>query len=56
MGLISWNWLLPVALSLPHLLYMFIWLKPSIWKKQFRRPVDAFATTALVLKGDTNGR
>lgn len=50
MGLFSSTWLLATALSLPHLLYMFIWLRPSIWRKQFRRPVDVFATTALVLK------
>lgn len=46
-GLIA---LLAIALSLPHLLYMFIWFRPESWRARFKQPIDAFAQVAIALK------
>lgn len=43
--------LLAIALSLPHILYMFIWFRPNKWRSQFKHPIDTFAEVAVALKG-----
>lgn len=42
--------LLALALSLPHILYMFIWFRPKFWQTCFEQPIDTFAQVAVALK------
>ncbi|KAK9824170.1 hypothetical protein WJX72_008252 [[Myrmecia] bisecta] len=45
------DWLVILAISLPHILYAFIWFFPKKWKGLFRRePVLAFNLLAWLLK------
>ena len=46
------DWVLVTMLSLPHVLYAAVWLRPNAWKRLFRRrPVQAFQSAALLGKG-----
>lgn len=46
------NYLVCVALALPHFLYAFIWFFPQRWMALFKkRSVEAFETVAWFLKG-----
>lgn len=46
------DWLVVVALALPHLMYAFIWYFPDTWMSWFKKKsVQVFETIAWVLKG-----
>lgn len=47
------DWMVVLALALPHLLYAYIWFYPQQWKDTFKgRSVDIFASIAGALKGE----
>lgn len=55
LDIMSIEWLLALALAMPHLLYGFIWFFPSVWRRWFgNQSVLVFDSVAWVLKGEAD--
>ena len=55
--LASSDWILVVALALPHLLYAFIWFFPHLWMRAFKKSsVETFELLAWTLKGKPSSK
>lgn len=49
-------WTLVSVLSIPHFLYLFVWMRPEIWQNIFgKSSLDIFASCGVGCKGTASG-